>query len=424
VSIVLVGLNHHTAPVELREQLSLSGCALTMALDDIRQTSVLNEAVILSTCNRLEIYGVAADAAQGRAFIQNFVTTLQNIPPETMHPHLYFRQDTDAIHHLMRVAAGLDSMILGESQILGQVTQAFTTAQSHGTTGAVLSQLFTKAAHAGKRTRTETEINRYTTSVSHAAALLADGKSGGLKQRNVLVIGAGEMAELAAHAFQKRGVKELAFTNRTYNRAETLARHLGGRAMDWYHLQDALAWADVVVSATSAPHLVLHTADIEKCLAARHNRPLLLIDIAVPRDIEESAGTLPNVQLFDIDDLRSIVDVNMAQRKAAVPQAEAIIEHEQRAFSEWLHSRDVMPVIENLRRRAEAIAQAEIQQALNRLQANNDAEQVITRLAHRLVNKLLHEPTVRLKGFAADGDGYGYAQALADLFALNESKDE
>ncbi|HRL12996.1 MAG TPA: glutamyl-tRNA reductase, partial [Aggregatilineales bacterium] len=241
MSIILVGLNHRTAPVELREQLALSGCALHMALEELSVAAPpIHEHVILSTCNRMEVYAVAGSVAEGWATIEKFLSDVQNIPLETLHPHLYFVSDDAAIAHLMRVAAGLDSMVLGEPQILGQVTQALSDAQAVGSVGAVLSHLFTTAIHAGKRARSETAISRYTTSVSHAAALLIADRLNGLRDRRVLVIGAGEMAVLAAKALIAHGAEGLRFVNRTFTRAEALAQQFNGEAHSWYHLHDAL----------------------------------------------------------------------------------------------------------------------------------------------------------------------------------------
>ncbi|MCC7448528.1 MAG: glutamyl-tRNA reductase [Anaerolineae bacterium] len=427
MSIVLVGLNHRTAPVELREQLSLTGCALQMALEELHianqpesQSAVVQEAVIVSTCNRLEIYAVVGgDANRGWATIERFLTNLQGIAPEALHPHLYFMDEHTAVEHLMRVAAGLDSMILGEPQILGQVTQAFGDAKLAGATGPVLSHLFAQAIHAGKRARTETAISRHTTSASHAAALLAQQKIGDLRTARVLVVGAGEMAELAVHALQFHGAVDITCINRTYSRAEELAQRIGGQAMNWYHLDAALIQSDVVITATGAPHIVIYADYVARILPKREGRPLVFVDIAVPRDVEESVGELTGVQCYDIDDLELAVDTNVAQRQAAIPQVERIMEQEAVNFREWLNSRRVVPVITDLRRKADDIAAAEVAQMLHRLKGLDEREQdMLYQLAHRIVNKLLHEPTIRLKAYAAGGNGYGYAHAMRELFAL------
>jgi glutamyl-tRNA reductase len=441
MTILLVGLNHRTAPVALRERLTLSGCGMTMALNDLPVRTALydnalsgsngsgrsaeplplQEAVILSTCNRLEVYANPRTIAGGRAAIEEFISRLQNIPLSTLKPHLYFVHGQDVVVHLMRVAAGLDSMILGESQILGQVSDAFTMAKTANTTGPILSHLFSQAVHAGKRARTETSISRHTTSVSHAAAGMVAEKMGGLEEAKVLVIGAGEMAEVALQAMVDRGARNLTCMNRTFNSVVELAERFGGQARPWHEIPEGLAWADAVVSATGAPHTIIQPDTVSEILPERAGRPLLFLDVAVPRDVDEAVGDLPNVERYDIDDLQHVLDENMAQREAAIPQVEAIIAQEAATFAEWLSSRQVVPVIADLRRYAAEIAEAEVEAALNRLGDLSEREQqVVDRLARRIVNKLFHEPTVRLRAQAADGHGYAYAHVVRELFGLDE----
>lgn len=423
MTIILVGLNHRTAPVELREKLALTGCAQQMALDALRNQTAqsdLQEGVILSTCNRLEIYATVDHSQTGWQRIERFLAHLQNIPLQELQPHLYFLEGDPAIQHLMRVACGLDSMILGEPQILGQVTQAYNDAQRAHFTGPVLSHLLMQAIHTGKRARSETDISRFTTSVSHAGALLVLDKLEQTATPHILVVGAGEMAVLAAQSLKNLGFSNITFINRTYNRAEALADEVGGQAMSWYQLGEALNWADAVITATGAPHTVIYKKEVQQELDVRQGRPLLFVDIAVPRDVEVSVGELPGVQRYDIDDLQSIVDANTAQRQAQIPKVEAIIAEEMGAFHAWHTSRQVSPVIQDLRRWANEVAQQEVQQALKRLPSADDrTAQIVARLAHRLINKLLHEPTVRLRDQASDGNGFGYAQAIVELFGLH-----
>lgn len=433
MSIILVGLNHQTAPVALREQLSLSGCALDMALNDLnaqkailslpggdRRPGGIHESVILSTCNRLEIYAVTADTGEGLAAIEDYLCGLQGLASGDLHPHLYLREDQAAVEHLMRVAAGLDSMILGEPQILGQVSAAFARAQGAGAAGLVLSQLFARAVHAGKRARSETAISRHTTSVSHAAARLAKDTFGDLGQARVLIVGAGEMAELAASALYDEGARRITCINRTYARAERLARRFDGRALSWGSLADALAGADVIVTATGAPHTVIYRDDVAQALPRRDGKPLVIVDVAVPRDVEVEVGELPGVRRYDVDHLQDAVDSNLAQREAAVPQVEAIVQEETEGFLSWLRSRQVVPVIVELRQRAEVVAKSEVDRMLRRLACPDPrTEQMMGLLAHRIIGKLLHAPTVRLKLEAANGNGVVYADALRELFALD-----
>ncbi len=434
MKIVLVGLNHRTASVELREQLTLASCALRDVLDDLgryRQASDgghghlprqphLPESLILSTCNRLEVYAVVTgSSADGWAAIEQFLANLQGIPQATLHSHLYFLDGYQAVHHLMRVACGLDSMILGEPQILGQVRGALEEARAAGTSGPILSHLFDLAAHAGKRARTETEIGRHTTSIGHAAVQLLADELDDLAAARILVVGAGEMAEVAAHALQDRGVQHLDFINRTFTRAHDLAQQFNGRALNWYYLPMALAEADAVIAATGAPHIVVHTAEVEQALLERGGRPLTLLDIAVPRDIEQEAGHLPGVCLYDIDHLQSTVDANLAQRQSAVPDVEAIVDEETERFEIWLHGRQVLPVLVELRRKARDIADEELERHVYRMEDLEPlCQEKVAQVVYRIVNKLLHEPTVRLKASAAEGNGVEYAYALRELFAL------
>ena len=431
MTIIVVGLNHRTAPIELREKLALAGCALPMALEelggyrepldieDLTTPYPVQEAVILSTCNRLEVYAVVRDHDTGWHQIETFIGGLQNIPVSDLRPHLYQLKGADAVRHLMRVSCGLDSMILGESQILGQVAQAFREAQSVGLTGPVLSHLFSHGIHAGKRAHTDTAIGSYATSISHAGVRMVLEKVSDIQSPNILIVGAGEMAVLAAKSMQRPGIN-LALINRTYSRAESLASELGGEPMSWPQLGEALIWADAVITATGAPHTVIYANDVARELPKREQRPLLFVDIAAPRDVETIVGELDGVQRFDIDDLQSIVDTNTAQRKAAIPAVERIISHQLHVFLGWYHSRSVTPVIQNLRQWANEVAQMEVDQALNKLQdADEHTAQIINRLAHRIVNKLLHEPTVRLRGQASEGNGHAYAHALTELFGLH-----
>ncbi len=431
--IILVGLNHHTAPVALREQLSLSGCGLDMALqglgphhstlydpEDDGIPTTLHESVILATCNRLEVYATTASAAAGFNAIEAFLAGLQGLSVDALHPHLYFLEETAAVEHLMRVAAGIDSMILGEPQILGQVSDAFSRAQGAGAAGLVLSQLFGRAVHAGKRARSETAISRHTTSMSHAAARLAASAFGTLQQASVLIIGAGEMADLAAVALVEEGAQHLTCINRTYDRAEWLAQRHHGRALPWSELPQALAAADVIVAATGAPHTVIYATDVAQVLPRRQGKPLVIVDIALPRDVEPETSLLPGVMRYDMDHLQGAVDANLAQRQAAVPQVEAIVRQEAGEFLCWLAGRQVVPVLVNLRHKVEAMAHAELASALRTLDhADPRTEQAMALLAHRIVRKMLHEPTVRLKAEAAHGNGIVYADALAELFALD-----
>jgi len=425
-SILLVGLNHRTAPIDVREQFSFDACTLPMVAGDLYTTGtkhgVLQEVVIVSTCNRLEVYAVSTAPALGIALIQAEIARQRQLAPDALTAYLYVKTDNDALDHLMRVASGLDSLILGEAQILGQVSHALAAAQASGASGPILTQLFNRALHCGKRARTETPIGSYTTSISHAAVRQAEAMLGDLSRRCALVIGAGEMAELAATALQQHHIASIICINRTSTRAEQLAMKVGGRAVDWARLHEALAAVDLVISATAAPHIVLSVQEMAQAMRLRTGRPLLIVDIALPRDIEPEVETLPGVLRYDIDHLRSSIDANLARREAAIPLVEAIIAQEVASMWAWLGGREVLPTVLELRRHAEEIARQEVDRTLQRLRHHTPDHarigEEVERLAGRIVAKLLHEPTVRLKAQAADGNGAHYAQALSELFAL------
>ncbi len=438
LSISLVGFNHRTAPIDLRERFSLMGCGLRMALADLRSDAspssaqqaglagCLGEAVLLSTCNRLEFYATSAEPQNARLAMEGFLSRLQGVDPDSLRPYLIYQEGQEAIRHLMRVASGLESMILGEPQILGQVAHAYTEAQVAGTGGPVLSQLFSQAVHCGKRARTETAIGSYTTSLSHAAARRACKVLGSLAGRHALVVGAGEMAALAALALRQHGIGQVTCISRTFARAEQLACRVEGRALGWHQLEDALAKADVVISATAAPHTIITYDHIARALGRKAvpfdpapSPSLLLIDLALPRDIDLVGEQLPGVVRLDLDHLRDDVDVNRARREAAVPDVEHIVAEEAAALGEWIIGRQVVPALVELRRKAESVASLELQRTLRRLQCDDPrVEDEVRQLAHRLVNKLLHEPTIRLKTEAAAGNGATYASLVEELFAL------
>ncbi len=414
-TLFVVGLNHRTAPLDLREQLALTDAERQHLLDQLMQAG-LEEVAALTTCNRLEVYGVSQNGHADLPVITDLLAELRHIPAHTLRASLYIERDEHAVQHLMRVATGLDSMILGEAQILGQVGQALAAAQTAGTAGPLLSHLFTLAAHAGKRARTETDISRHVTSVSHAAVALAQAQIPDLRRARALVVGSGEMAYLAAQALHRHNVQTIHCINRTYARAADLALAFNGAALDWHELPDALAAADVVISATAAPHTVIQLRDVQQALPRRAGHPLVIIDIALPRDVDESVRALPGVHYHDLDDLNAFVQANVNRREAAVAGVDAIIEQEAARFLAWQRGRTSGPVITALRDKATALAQDEVEAALRRLGDLDAGQQkVVELMAHRIVNKILHEPTVRLKADTA------YAEAVRDLFALNDA---
>jgi glutamyl-tRNA reductase len=420
--IITVGLSHRTAPVDLRESISITEGALVEALSRLYTFPGIGEAAILSTCNRTEIYAVSQKPQQGWRAVESFLQQQIEDPSLDLAPHLYYYAGRAAAEHLMKVSCGLDSQILGEPQILGQVNFTLRAAQQAGSIGPILHRLFNDAIHAGKRARAETSISRYTTSTSHAAVLLAEAHVSDLRNANVLVVGAGEMAHLAVKALHQRNVHNIGCVNRTYARAAALVEELGGRVFNWFHLDEALRWADVVITATGAPHTVIHAEEVGVILPQRQGRPLVFVDIALPRDVEQSVGALPGAVRYDIDDLRARLDENLAQREATRPEVESIIAEEIISFTTWLQSRKAVPTIVGLRRKVSEIAQAELAEALAQMpDLDEREEEVVRRMVHRMVNKVLHEPTVQLKAASALSPEMGqeYAEATRELFGLH-----
>ncbi len=432
MSLILLGLNHLTAPVELREKFSLSGCGVPMALEELKKYTTpdpvsgkapLREGALLSTCNRFEVYAVAGEGADPFGAVEDFLSKLQGTAIVGLRDHFYRMEDGDALGHLMKVAAGIDSMVVGEPQVLGQVNDAFREAQGAQTVGLILAQVFSRAIRVGKRARTETAIGRNTTSVSHAAVQLAEDKIGELAKCRVVVIGAGDMAEITGSCLKEHGVHDIVIINRTHSRSVALADRIQARPLGWDRLAEALVWADVVITATNAPHTIIYASEIEQLLTAREGRKLLFVDIAIPRDVEPDVGRLENVEVHDIDELQSVVSAGLEQRMAAIPDVERIVEEEVQSYYDWLKSRDVVPVIVDFRETIRRIVSQEVDEAVRQFDDPKQRE-IVERLRHRVVNKILHEPSSRLKTLAANGNGILYADAIRELFALDRSRKE
>jgi glutamyl-tRNA reductase len=408
MSVVLVGISHHQAPVELRERAALD---LDRARDLARTLAgERGEAVCLSTCNRTELYLAeeSADAAEGKA--EAALLALE----EELGPALYRLRDEAAALHLFRVAAGLDSMVPGEGEILGQVRSA----HEAGATGPILDRLFRDALHAGKKARTETAIGESPASVSSAAGALAEQVFGDLSGRAVLVIGAGETGELAVKSLVARGASIAFVANRTVERAEEVTREYGGDPLALEDVPDRLDRVDVVVSSTSAPGWTLTREAVERTLHARKGRALFLIDLAVPRDLEPTIHELDDCYLYDIDDLQAVVAETLAGRRREAERAEAIVAAEADRFRDWQASLDVVPAIASLRAHAEEIRAAELERAKLTGAERRAAESVTA----AVLNKLLHLPTIRMKQAAAAADGVIYADAVRHLFGLEDKR--
>ncbi len=424
MELVLVGLTHRTAPVAIRERLALTSSELATLLDKLTRPSngdaaPLAEAAILSTCNRFEVYGVADDGPRAPDRIRGALAERSGIAPDELCAHLTTKVGEEVVWHLCAVAAGLDSMILGEPQILGQVTEAHQVALAAGAAGPVLGALFREAIHCGKRARSETAISERAASVSHAAVELAKQIFGALGDRKVLLIGAGEMAELAARNLADNGAGRILVVNRSRERAEALAGQFDGQAYGWDALGQALREADIVVCSAAAPHTVIHPAAVHAAMAARRDQPLFLIDIAVPRNVDAEVGQLANVYLYDIDDLKGVVEENLEQRQREVPKVEAIVAGCSADFTSWLCGLDVATTIRDLYSVAGRVRDDEVDRALRRLgPLSEHQERVVRILAHNIVSKLLHTPTARLKELAEEGNGWRSAGVLRDLFGL------
>jgi glutamyl-tRNA reductase len=413
--LLLVGLDHHSAPVELRERLSVEGDELATLLRSLHREP-LAEAVVVSTCHRLEVYAISADTERAQRVIVERLAAPLAIAPDSLMESLYTMTGTEAARHLARVAAGLESVVIGESQIQGQVPDALQAAHAAQTAGPHLSRLFSIALHTGKRARSETGIGRHSLSVSHAAAQLVARELGDLAGRRVAVVGAGEMAALAMQALRARGARDLHVVSRTYERAHALAGRYQAEALPWNLRAQALENAHAVVVATRAPHLLLRAEDFTQPLPDA--RPVV-VDISVPRAVDPAARSLTGLRIYDIDDLQAIVAEQQSLRREEIALVEEIVEEELAEYRAWERSRRVAPVITALRQQAEAVAQAEVERALRRAPELDEREQEILReMAHRIVAKLLHTPTVTLKERAARGEHMTYLHAARNLFAL------
>ena len=417
MTLVLVGISHRVAPVEVRELLALTLARSGEAARELAGGG--GEAVCLSTCNRTELYVSADNPDEAEARATHLLVETSGLAAEALHGVLYRLRDEAAALHLFRVAGGLDSMVPGEGEILGQVRAAY----EAGAAGPFLDRLFRQAVHAGKKVRSETAIGENPASVSSAAAALVEQVFGDLAACRILLVGAGKTGELAARNLASRGARIALVANRSPEKAAELATRFGGEPIALDRVVDELAGVDVVVSSTSATGFVLGREDVERVLHARKGRPLFLIDIAVPRDLDPGIHELDGCYLYDIDDLQSVVVESLAGRRQEAGRAEAIVAAEAERFREWQASLEVVPAIASLRARAEAIRAAELERARARLGRLTEAERAaVESITAQIVNKLLHLPTVRMKEAAAGADGAVYAEAVRHLFGLGEDE--
>jgi glutamyl-tRNA reductase len=421
MALIVVGINHRGASLEIRERIAYAASEIGKALTELREASSAREIVLLSTCNRTELYLVEDDADVTPAAWAVLSARLGG----DASGYGYVRRDRDAVTHLFRVASGLDSMVLGEAQIHGQVRDAWESSRTHS--GPILNRLFQTSLLVAGRVRNETSVARGAASVSSASVQLAKQIFGALGGKRAMVLGAGEMAELALECLHDQGVRTSIVANRTYERAMELAARYGAVAMHYEECWTALADVDVLVCSTAAPHPVVFVDHVKPALASRGDRPLCILDIALPRDVDPAVGKLSNVFLYNLDDLQAVVATNLERRHAELPTAEQLIEHEVVKYWDWVAGLAAVPVLTAMRDRMEEVRSKEVADAMRRLQHLPPAERaVVEELSKSLMNKFLHEPTVRLRAAASNGRGLGVVDTVRYLFGLEPrgAKDE
>lgn len=423
MKIAVIGLNHKTADVELREKLAFNGPKLEEGIRRIRELPEVTETVIVSTCNRVEIYLTVKDVGKAFEAIKDFFVGFFDIRKESLDNALYLYDDMQAVRHIFRVSSSLDSMVVGEPQILGQLKDAFEFALEKKTTGVLLNRLLKKSISVAKRVRTETKIAENAVSISFAAVELAKKIFDDLSTKAFMLLGAGEMAELAAKHMINNGVKDIVIANRTYETGCNLAREFNGRAIKFEDYLNELAHADILVCSTGAQKYVLMKDQMQKVMKERKNRPVFLIDISVPRNIDPEINDMDNVYLYDVDDLRGVVDTNILERQKEAKKAEDIIEEEIETFKKWLSSLDSVPTVIALREKAEAVRKEEMERLLNRFPEIGEKEKkAIEGMAGSIINKLIHAPTVALREDSEDKDMM--IATIKRLYGLNGEDDE
>lgn len=427
MKICIVGLSHKTAPVEIREKIAFSSPQkLEEGLLLLKKINNIKEVVILSTCNRVEIYLVVGEDKNWKEDIISFFCNYQGLKREDFVTHLYFKEDNEAIRHIFRVACGLDSMVLGEPQITGQMKEAYGISSGKNTTGFYINKLMHTAFSTAKRVRTETKIGSFAVSISFAAVELAKKIFETLDGKKAMLIGAGEMAELAAKHLITNGVSQIIVANRTYERACMLANEFNGIPCNFEEFPDKLKDVDIVISSTGAPNFIITPEKIKDAIKVRRNKPMFLIDIAVPRDIDPKVNDLDNCYLYDIDDLQNVVDENLKERQKEALKAEEIINQEVQEFEKWLKSLNVKPIIVEIRRYFEKIKEEEFESAKKKLNHLSEKDiKTIEAMLNAIVNKSLHRPTTFLKDLANNEGNYLYLDAIKEIFGLGrEEKDE
>lgn len=420
-NLVMVGVNHKTTPVEIREKLAFTPGKIEESLERLLNLPEIVEHIIISTCNRVEIYARVGDIEKGIQRLKEFVCDYHGISLGDLESYFYARHNFHAVEHLFKVSSSLDSMVVGEPQILGQVKEAYHYARSLRSTGAVLNQLFERAFSVAKRVREETGIADNAVSISFAAVELARKIFDDLEQRSVMLVGTGEMAELAAKHLISYGVKTIYVVSRTYERAAGLAKTLNGCALVFEEFVEHMHRADIVISSTGAPHFIIRKETVDKVIHQRKHNPMFFIDIAVPRDVEPEVNELENVYLYDIDDLHAVVDANLKEREKEAEHAVKIVHSEVSKFKDWMGSLDAIPTIVEIRSQAEYIRRNEVEKAVKKMNSLSQEDiRTIHQMTQSVINKILHKPTVNLKKKAQSKDGQRFLATVRQLFHLDD----
>ncbi len=417
MSLLAFGINHKTAPVDIRERAAFEPAKLNDALKDLVSSAKIQGAAIVSTCNRTELYCDSGQGNADNAIIVDWFREYHKLKKGDIEPYIFLHPDQEAVRHMLRVASGLDSLVLGEPQILGQIKDSYTAAMKAGTMGGLLDRLFQHTFSVAKQIRTDTAIGASAVSVAFASVSLAKQIFDEFENRTALLIGAGETIELAARHLHQSGIGRMIIANRTVENAHTLAQEMGAYAISLPEIPDHLAEADIVISSTASPLPILGKGSVESALKKRKHRPMLMVDIAVPRDIEPEVSNLDDVYLYTVDDLQDIIQEGLKSRQEAAQQAEEIVDTEVAHFMHWLQSLNAVSTIRAIREGAEKQRQEELERAVRLLSSGKDAEQVMTELANRLTNKLIHTPSVQLKKAGYDGreEIFDTARDLYDL---------
>ncbi|HXZ13031.1 MAG TPA: glutamyl-tRNA reductase [Candidatus Sulfotelmatobacter sp.] len=425
IQIALVGCNHRTAPVEFRERVAFTPQQALAAADELRRQGMLDEAVVISTCNRSELYGVPTDSGvDASQAMESFFTSFHKIPAAELNGRLYRRSDADAVRHLFRVAAGLDSMMLGEAEILGQLRTAYSQALDHGATGPVLNRAFQGALEIGKRIRAETEVGARPMSVALAGVKLAERVFGNLKGHSALILGAGSVAEQVVEHLRNRGIGALRVANRSLDRAADLARRMGGEAVAWDSLESVMGLPDIIVTSVGATEAVLTRAMLERAISARSGRPVFVVDLGVPRNVAPDAAGLYNLYLYNIDDLGVIVEQNKKAREQEIPRAEALIEDHVAKFEAWRAALEASSIVDDLRDRFHKHRELLIREKLAEMPEVSPEERArIAHITEELIERVLEHPTEKLRHGRGLRGRLAAIEALRHLFGLDEGKD-